>query len=795
MKSYALGIDLGTTNSVSAYVVNDSPVVIPDKSGNYLTPSIVNLGRNNVFTVGETAKSLSLSDPVNTFFLIKRLIGLDPRSSKEDTKELIASLQFQVSENDDRYTINSTISPRPLECQEISARILKHLHEAAQRYSPEISKDCVVTVPAYFNNRQRVATKDAVQIAGLNLLQLLNEPTAAAIAYGLHTKSKTTSNVLVVDLGGGTFDISLVEKDQDDLFFVVATYGDSHLGGEDFTRLITDFLISEAKLSLNKLVTEDPRVIAQFREQAERAKCALSFDKQTHIDVPFLPTTDGKYCQFSIELTQAKMAEICRPLIRRVKSCLQEFTKKEQVNGIVIDDVVLAGGASRLPLFQEAVQQATGLKPKAHLNPDLLIAQGAAICAEMYRQGKPIQSLMSDVTPLTLGTEVIGGEFVQIIPANTSIPCSRTKPFTTVEDYQEEVLINVYQGERLVASENISLGDFTLSGIEIAKAGMPQLEVTYTIDIDGILRASCIDLATKSTHQIRIQNTGALSRAKIKELKEIARTSREKDIVTLRNNKSALVKHDRLRDLVRLFEKKLQYADTSEQEQQAYEAALKAVRIRDESFIGSADYNILTGFLDKSSRYQPSANMHEEEQESLQSINDLAASISNDQVYSYISQSPAYKVVESSVHLLGTRPLQVVTSDDIMTVLFNDTHCKAIFKSLALSKRAYKKAFNKVDSALLDTQTYRDLPPDFMKLSRDSINLLHIGCQLANQYQQLTISVHLLLAMSIYFDVISDYPTLDPVYCIAGAALDTIENGFSVKLKEACYKRLKSIYG
>jgi molecular chaperone DnaK len=602
MESYALGIDLGTTNSVAAYFVNNSPVVIPDKSGNYLTPSVVNLGQNNAYTVGETARSLFLSDPTNTFLLIKRLIGLDPRSSKGDTNDLIASLQFSVAEEEDRFVLKSTKTSRLIDCQEISARILMHLYESAQRYSPEISRDCVVTVPAYFNNRQRVATKDAVEIAGLNLLQLINEPTAAAIAYGLHTKANQASTVLVVDLGGGTFDISLVEKDEDDLFFVVATFGDSHLGGEDFTRLIADFLIAEAKLTISNLVADDTKVIAQFREQAERAKCTLSFDAETYIEVPFLPTTDGKHCEFGITLTQDQMAEICSPLVCRVKSCLDEFIKKEEVKGIVIDDVVLAGGASRLPLFQAAVHEATGLEPKSHLNPDLLIAQGAAICADMHRQGQPIQSLMSDVTPLTLGTDIIGDEFVKIIPANTSIPCSRTERFTTVEDYQESVFVDVYQGERIVASENINLGSFRLDGIEIAKAGLPNLDITYTIDIDGILSVSCIDLATQAARQITIQNSGALSRKQINAIKELALASHEKDLQVLRSNKEVRAQHDRLQELVRLAEKKLKYADMSELQNKAYESAISALGMRDVSFLDSDACVTLKDYLDSPSK-------------------------------------------------------------------------------------------------------------------------------------------------------------------------------------------------
>ena len=580
-----LGIDLGTTNSVVAYKKGEKVEVIPNKSGNFLTPSIVNVGNKGKFIVGESARNQSETDPQNTFVLIKRLLGINPQSAPEELKSLLNDIQFQVHELETSYKVSTPNSSRDFECQEISAQVLAELYAAAKKYDRSIGTGCVVTVPAYFNNRQRIATKEAVEIAGLNLLQLINEPTAAAIAYGLANDDGDDRDILVADLGGGTFDLSLVEKDKDGMFFIVASLGDSQLGGEDFTLLILDYLKEEALKQNEKMLIDQPGVVSQFRSMAEQLKCEVSIESVAKARIPFIPTSTGETCSFEIELSQSELDKLFEPLAERVKELMVRFLNLERVKESSIDEVVLVGGSSRLPIFKSVIQEVTGKTPKTDLNPDLLVAQGAAICADLHAQNKPIQTLMCDVTPLTLGTSIVGDEFVPVIPANTNIPCSREAVFTTVEDYQEYVDVEVYQGERLVASENIKLGEFRHDQIEIAEAGIPTLEETYSIDLDGILTVTSKDSVTGVIKEISIKDSGNLSPSRIEELKFLASLNKKKDAATLGENKLTQEKIFEIQKIIRIAEKKRGYMPMTQLEVDALAMAKSKDKKEPNSFM------------------------------------------------------------------------------------------------------------------------------------------------------------------------------------------------------------------
>jgi len=521
-----LGIDLGTTNTLAAFIENDQVVTIPMKNGSRLLPSCISINKKNNFDIGENAIRQQVSNPEETFYSIKRFIG---RRSSEFSDSLISNYPFKIDQNEEKLGVYSERLNKRFECEELSAQILLTIKANAERFLNQTIEDCVITVPAYFDNNQRVATKKAAQIAGLNVKRLISEPTAAAFAYGI-SKKNSKSISLVLDLGGGTFDISLVRSEGEDLesFSVVAHSGERDLGGDDFTNALVENITKSLK-RVHPKVNISPTVKIDIRNKAIEAKHSISFQDETEIVFPMLPSGDNQIVSFSYVLTKKNFEKIVKKETDLLNSCIKNFLELDKVKAHKIQQIVLVGGASRMPLFINLVEKITCLKPFIDTNPDEIIAQGAAYCAKYTLSGVKEKTII-DVTPLSLGIQTLGDIHSEVIPPNTILPTRKSREFTTIEDLQKNVSIKAFQGNRKIASDNIFLNGFVLDDIEIAKSGIPEVNVTFEIDLDGILTVTAKDKKTNSMNSIKITNSLDITETEVLKLRENALLMAEADV-------------------------------------------------------------------------------------------------------------------------------------------------------------------------------------------------------------------------------------------------------------------------
>ncbi|TVQ61598.1 MAG: molecular chaperone DnaK [Phycisphaerales bacterium] len=518
--SKIIGIDLGTTNSVVAVMEGDTPKVLINASGNRTTPSVVGFTDKGEKLVGQQAKHQQVTNPKNTVSSIKRFMGRRHNEVGEEEKLVPyevtggASEFVQVKVRDKQYTP-----------QQISAFILQELKKTAEDYLGEKVDRAVITVPAYFNDAQRQATKDAGEIAGLKVERIINEPTAASLAYGLDRK--TNEKIAVFDLGGGTFDVSILDVG-DGVFEVLATNGDTHLGGDDWDQVLIKHLASEFKKQEGIDLAQDAMAMQRLKEAAEKAKAELSTMQETTVNLPFITADQNGPKHLQVSITRSKFEDLASALFERLKEPCRRALADAKLDPSKIDEVVLVGGSTRIPKVQQIAKEIFGKEPNRSVNPDEVVAVGAAIQGGVL-SGDVKDVLLLDVTPLSLGVETLGGVMTRLIERNTTVPTSKKETFSTAADHQSSVMIHVLQGEREFAKDNRSLGQFELSGIAPAPRGMPQIEVDFTIDANGILQVTATDKATGKKADIRIENSGGLSDSEIERMKSDAAAHAEED--------------------------------------------------------------------------------------------------------------------------------------------------------------------------------------------------------------------------------------------------------------------------
>ena len=518
-----IGIDLGTTNSCVAVMEGNEPVVIANDEGRRTTPSVVAFLKNGERKVGDPAKRQAITNPHNTIMSVKRFMG---RRHDEVTEE-ISHWSYKVAKGDNN-TVRVDIDGRLYTPQELSAMILQKMKKTAEDYLGQEVHEAVITVPAYFNDAQRQATKEAGEIAGLNVRRIVNEPTAAALAYGLD-KKHVDQKIAVFDLGGGTFDISILELG-DGVFEVKSTNGDTHLGGDDFDKVIMDWLADEFKKEEAIDLRKDPMALQRLKEASEKAKVELSSSPETEINLPYITAVDGVPKHLVKKLSRAKFESLADNLFARCLKPCESALKDAGYNISQIDEVILVGGSTRIPKVQEIVEKFFGRKPNKGVNPDEVVAVGAAIQGAVLT-GEVKDVLLLDVTPLSLGIETMGGVMTTMISSNTTIPSKKTEVFSTASDNQPGVQIHVIQGERPKAAQNKSLGVFNLDGIPPAPRGVPQIEVTFDIDANGMLHVSAKDKGTGKEQKIRIEAGSGLSKEEVEKMKADAKAHEAEDKV------------------------------------------------------------------------------------------------------------------------------------------------------------------------------------------------------------------------------------------------------------------------
>ncbi len=517
-----IGIDLGTTNSCVAVFEGNEPVVIANSEGKRTTPSVVGFVENGERKIGDPAKRQAITNPKKTVYSIKRFMG----ENWQQTEKEISRVPYSVV-NEGGYP-RVDIDGRKYTPQEISAMVLQKMKKTAEDYLGQEVTDAVITVPAYFSDSQRQATKEAGQIAGLNVRRIVNEPTAAALAYGVD-KANKDMKIAVFDLGGGTFDISILEFGGG-VFEVLSTNGDTHLGGDDFDQVIIDWLVQEFKNDEGADLTQDPMAMQRLKEAAEKAKIELSSSTSTEINLPYIMPVGGVPKHLVKTLTRAKFEQLAHDLIQACLAPCQKAMADAKLSTADIDEVILVGGSSRIPAVQTLVKNYFGKEPSKGVNPDEVVAVGASIQgAILNKEGGVGDIVLLDVTPLTLGIETMGGVMTKLIEANTTIPCKKSEVFSTAADNQTEVTIHVLQGERPMAAQNKSIGQFNLTGIAPARRGIPQIEVTFDIDANGILKVSAKDKATGKEQAIRIEASSGLSQDEINRMKAEAEQNAEND--------------------------------------------------------------------------------------------------------------------------------------------------------------------------------------------------------------------------------------------------------------------------